>query len=204
MAASHEKPRIGVDVEEAWSRFKDRLRAFVLRRVGSTADAEDVVQDVLVRLLEHRERIESDRLAPWIFTTARNAVIDRRRRTRRDLPRSSEEDATLAATGEQDRGLEELTTCVGPLLAMLSTEDRAVLERVELGGESQAELAEAAGAPASTIKSRVQRARQRLREHFERCCAIELDARGKPRDFSWRGSPDYPKCGGCDCGSTEN
>lgn len=200
MAASPNNPPVGVDVSDAWRRFKDRLRAFALRRVGSAADADDIVQEVLVRLLEHRERIESDRLAPWIFTTARNAVIDRRRRTRRDLPRSSEEGATLAATDEQDRGLEELTTCVGPLLAMLSADDRAVLERVELGGESQAELAQEAGAPASTIKSRVQRARQRLREHFERCCAIELDARGNPSEFTHRGDPEYPACGGCgDC-----
>ena len=56
-----------------------------------------------------------------------------------------------------------------------------------------------AGVPASTVKSRVQRARQRLREHFDRCCAIELDGRGLPHDFKSRGGSEYPCCGDCAC-----
>jgi RNA polymerase sigma-70 factor (ECF subfamily) len=86
---------------------------------------------------------------------------------------------------------------------MLSPDDRAVLEQVELAGTSQAQMATEADVPASTIKSRVQRARLRLREHFERCCAIELDARGNPREFTSRGSPDYPRCAACDGETTE-
>ncbi len=222
MGASPNNPPVGVDVSDAWLRFKDRLHAFALRRVGSAAEADDVVQDVLLHLHQHRDRIESDRLTPWIFTTARNAVIDRFRKSRGDVvswsaaadaPGDAPEGSTATAThassepvtdaASDDRTMQELATCVRPLLAMLSAEDRAVLEGVELAGASQADLAAEAGAPASTIKSRVQRARQRLREHFERCCAIELDARGNPRDFSSRGSPDYPQCGGCDCGATE-
>lgn len=203
MAASANNPAAGVDVADAWSRFKDRLHAFVLRRVGKATDADDVVQDVLLRLLQHGERIESDRIAPWLFTTARNALTDRHRKQNRDPTVSDSENADGVASESPSDERQELTACVQPLLAMLSPDDRAVLEQVELAGTSQAQMATEADVPASTIKSRVQRARLRLREHFERCCAIELDARGNPREFTSRGSPDYPRCAACDGETTE-
>ncbi len=198
MAASQENQRASIDVSDAWNRFRDRLRAFALRRVGSSADADDVVQDVLVRLMEHRDRIESGRVAAWLFTTARNAIIDRRRRSGREGLVAADADALRADEGEKAEPVAEMAACVQPLLAMLSVEDRDVLEMVELAGESQAELAACLNVAPSTVKSRVQRARQRLRDHFERCCTIELDFRGVPHDFASRGNPDYPRCDGCE------
>lgn len=185
-------------MHDAWSRFKDRLHAFALRRVRSASDADDIVQDVLVRLLQHRDRIESDRLAAWLFATARNAIIDGRRKSGRDSAGAVPCPATVAGAGD-DPGpaSHELAACVQPLLAMLSAADRDVLERVELREQSQAELAATLDVPTSTVKSRVQRARRRLREHFERCCEIELDGRGGPHEFTSRGGPEYPRCDGC-------
>lgn len=204
MAASLNKSSVGVDVGDAWRRFKDRLHAFALRRVRLASDADDVVQDVLVRLLQHRDQIESDRLAAWLFTTARNAIVDRQRQMGREPDATSERAAMLAVAAETpNEAARELTACVQPLLAMLSADDRAVLEQVELGQRSQAELAAALDVPASTVKSRVQRARRRLRGHFERCCEIELDARGAPHEFSSRGRPEYPRCDGCATRATD-
>lgn len=198
MAANLNSSSIGVDVSDAWHRFKDRLHAFALRRVRSANDADDIVQDVLVPLLRHRDGIESERLAGWLFSTTRNVIIDRQRRTRREPDATSEYPATAAGAAETpNEAVSELTACVQPLLAMLSADDRAVLERVELAEQTQAELAATLDLPASTVKSRVQRARQRLREHFERCCEIELDGRGVPHEFTSRGSPEYPHCDGC-------
>lgn len=204
MAASLNNSSVGVDVSDAWRRFKDRLHAFALRRVRSASEADDVVQDALVRLLQHRDQIESDRLAAWLFTTARNAIVDRHRKSGRNPEAAGECPAmpTVAAEIPNEES-HELTACVQPLLAMLSADDRAVLEQVELGEQSQVELAATLDVPASTVKSRVQRARQRLREHFERCCDIELDGRGAPLEFSSRGSPEYPRCDGCATRATD-
>lgn len=197
MAASPDEQVIGVDVSDAWSRFKDRLHAFALRRVGSAAEAEDVVQDALMRLLQHQDRIETDRLAPWLFRTARNAVIDRQRQAGRDSVVVEEATAQPAAAAPEEPGA-GLAACVRPLLAMLSAEDRSILEEVELASRSPTDLARSMGVPPSTVKSRVRRARQRLREQFDRCCTIELDGRGGPHDFTPRGDPQYPDCNGCD------
>ena len=182
---------------------KDRLHAFALRRVASATEADDIVQDVLMRLLQHRDRIDSDRLAAWLFTTARNAIVDRQRKTNCDGASACLDTDDVAAddSGNTSR---ELSDCVQPLLAMLSEADRDVLERVELAGDSQTQLAAALDIPVSTVKSRVQRARQRLREHFERCCSIELDSRGAPYEYTSHNDPKYPRCDGCSGSDARN
>src|SRR5687768_11405427 len=65
----------------------------------------------------------------------------------------------------------------------LSADDRQVLTRIDLNGESQADLARELGVSHSGIKSRVQRARRRLRDVFEACCSVAQDVRGKPIDY---------------------
>ena len=62
--------------------FQRRLRAFVRRRVPTDADADDVVQDALTRLVRHGPP-PSGSVHAWLFTVARNVIIDRGR-TRRD------------------------------------------------------------------------------------------------------------------------
>jgi RNA polymerase sigma-70 factor (ECF subfamily) len=197
VAANPDSSARGVDVDGAWSRFKDRLHAFALRRVRSATEADDVVQDVLIRLLEHRDRIDSDRLAAWLFTTARNAMVDRQRKANRDGATATCLDADDIADDASSNTSRELSACVQPLLAMLPEADRSLLERVELAGDSQTELAAALDIPVSTVKSRVQRARQRLRDHFERCCSIALDGRRAPYEYTSHNDPKYPRCDGC-------
>jgi RNA polymerase sigma-70 factor (ECF subfamily) len=66
------------DVEEAhWRELRARLHGFVRRRVGSPEDAEDVVQDVFVRMQRNIDALSSaDRLDAWAFRIARNAIAD--------------------------------------------------------------------------------------------------------------------------------
>jgi hypothetical protein len=63
--------------EALWKEFSSRLRAFIARRIGNPADAEDILQEVFVRV--HRKigtLNEADKTAPWLFRIARNVVID--------------------------------------------------------------------------------------------------------------------------------
>ncbi|MCO5170690.1 MAG: sigma-70 family RNA polymerase sigma factor [Planctomycetes bacterium] len=169
---------------------RGRLRAFAERRVPAGVDPDDVVQDVLARLLARVHDIPPGKVQAWALATARNAIIDllRRRRT------SSLEDAGVAAPDDPGDTL-DLARCLRPLLELLDANDRALLEQVDAGGRSQAELARELGVPLSTLKSRVQRARQRLRAVIERCCELELDARGVPIDARRRGPRPCDDCG---------
>lgn len=179
------------DPTEALLATRTRLRDFVARRVPAGVDAEDVVQDVLTRMVEHADDVPPGKVQAWALTTARNAIIDLMRKRR---PTTLEEAASVAAP-EEDLDATDLARCLQPMLDLLDQEDRWILEQVDAGGMSQADLARELGVSPSTVKSRVQRARQRLRAVIERCCEVELDARGTPIDARRR----QPRSCGSDC-----
>jgi RNA polymerase sigma factor (sigma-70 family) len=58
--------------------FSNRLMGFIRKRVSSQADAEDILQDVFYQLLGNKEPV--DHVASWLFTVARNKIIDRKRK----------------------------------------------------------------------------------------------------------------------------
>ncbi len=156
---------------------RGRLRAFVERRSPAGVEPEDVVQEVLARLLGRAGEIPPGKAQAWALTSARNALIDLHRR-RRAAPLDV---AAVPAPAAPEDDL-DLAACLRPLLDLLSPEDRALLEQVDARGRAQADLARELGLAPSTVKSRVQRARRRLRAIIEACCELELDARGVPID----------------------
>ncbi len=176
-----------VDPAAALLATRSRLRGFVARRAPAGVDPEDVVQDVLARMVERASDVPPGRVQAWALTTARHAIVDLLRRRR---PAPLDEAAVPAP--EEDLDATDLAGCLRPMLDLLDDDDRWILEQVDAGGRSQADLARELGVPASTVKSRVQRARQRLRALLERCCEIELDARGAPIDARRR---DRGPCG---------
>ncbi|HRP63706.1 MAG TPA: sigma-70 family RNA polymerase sigma factor [Phycisphaerales bacterium] len=178
--------------------FLTRLRAFVRRRVRAEHDAEDIVQDVLTRLVQHDQTIDSrdDRaVAAWLFTVARRAIIDRSRTSVRE-GHADANDVAMVDPAEDPSASAELARCMEPMLAMLSNDDRVLLQRIDMVGESQADVARELGMSMSGLKSRVQRARQRLRAQLEGCCAIERDRLGQPADYQRRRDQPCP-CDGC-------
>jgi RNA polymerase sigma-70 factor (ECF subfamily) len=190
-----ETMKTNVDVAAAWHDLGQRLRAYVSRRVVP-ADADDIVQSVMVKLLERRGEIEADSVRAWLFAVTRNAVAEyyRQRRPTVDLDAFAdlpESDSTDAA----DRTIGALSDCLEPMLGALAAADADVLRKVDLEGESQIALAAALGVPLSTLKSRVQRARTKLRAAFDACCAIEVGRRGAPIDFEPGGACSVGPCG---------
>ena len=193
-----------IDVAAAWHELGDRLRVYVARRVNP-GDADDVVQSVMVKLLERRSEIGTDSVRAWLFTVTRNAVAEYYRQHRPsvdletfgDVPETDDVDPA-------DRTIGKLSDCLDPMLRMLSESDAALLRRIDLQGEAQTDLATSLGVPLSTLKSRVQRARTKLRSAFDACCAIDLARNGTPIAFEPRaecapacasgGKPDASRC----------
>ena len=184
-----------IDVAAAWHELGDRLRVYVARRVNP-GDADDVVQSVMVKLLERRAGIDADSVRAWLFTVTRNAVAEYYRQHRPsvdldsfgDVPETDELDPA-------DRTIGNLSDCLDPMLRMLPESDAGLLRRIDLQGEAQTDLAASLGIPLSTLKSRVQRARTKLRSAFDDCCAIQLGRNGAPIAFE-RGSACAPSCSG--------
>ncbi len=184
---------------EVWlQQLRPRLLAFVSGRVSSAPDAEDIVQDVLLKVHSRSDSLQDGgRLEAWAFKITRNAVVDayRRRAARREDPVEVLEIAA-EAPGE-DTAAEvrrHLVDCLDPLLDQVAAPYREALELVELGSHSQKEAAEILGLSASGARTRVQRGRAQLEKALDECCTFELDGRNAPIDAQRRPA-DAAACG---------
>ncbi|HYC60277.1 MAG TPA: sigma-70 family RNA polymerase sigma factor [Thermoanaerobaculia bacterium] len=168
-----------VNVAAAWHDLGERLRVYVARRVDP-GDADDIVQSVMVKLLERRAEIGSESVRAWLFAVTRNAVAEYYRQRRPTTDVDAIDLVVRDANDSADRTIGTLSDCLEPVLRMLPESDADVLRRVDLEGEMQTELAASLGVPLSTLKSRVQRARTKLRAAFDACCAIDVSRDGAP------------------------
>jgi RNA polymerase sigma-70 factor (ECF subfamily) len=199
------------DTQQLWAAFGERLRAFIRRRVGSDADADDILQEVFLRIHRHANTVErQERLVSWLFQVTRNAIADYYRAPvrRRELPSGAPSDLEGAwgqtwdgvedGDGESLEARRELATCLGPMIDQLPPRYRAAVTLVDLEGMSQKEAAARFGVSLSGMKSRVQRGRQALEHLLHDCCRIELDAGGRITDYQpWEGGCS-PCATGCE------
>ena len=168
-----------------WTDLHERLRGFVGRRIGDPHAAEDVAQEVLLRL--HRSmgnlRVE-DRLDAFAYRIARNAITDhyRSRASAMETPAEPEDVVTRldggGDTGEDPDGAgprQELARCLAPLIRQLPEPYREALTLTDLGELSQVEAADVVGLSVPGMKTRVQRARTQVHELLTGCCAVALD-----------------------------
>lgn len=154
----------------------DVLYRTAYRFTGSSADAEDLVQDVLVKLyprLDELERIE--RLRPWLLRVLHNQFVDSQRRARRNPvallrdPPGEERDEGLdryagEELGPEGRALQHADSeRLERALAALWREHRAVVALHDMEGHTLVELSESLDVPIGTLKSRLHRARAHLR-----------------------------------------
>ncbi len=176
------------DTEATWREFRRSLRAFVARRVPSPADVDDIVQDVFLRMHRSQDAIRSrDRVHAWLYTTARRAVTDHSRggARRREVLAGDAQDLEVLHAGpelgpEDDEARAEVAACLAPVLGRLPQIDREAISRIDVEGRRVAEVAERFGLSVPGMKSRVQRARRRLRQAMLACCRLALDGQGVP------------------------
>jgi RNA polymerase sigma-70 factor (ECF subfamily) len=140
------------------------LRAFAMSLCVVPDQADDLVQETLLKAWSHRDRFqEGTSLTAWLFTILRNTYYSDMRRVRRCREVCEEVDAATAAPQEGHVALQEVRTA----LSLLAPEQREAIILVGAAGMSYEEAADICQCPEGTIKSRVNRARARLTELVE-------------------------------------
>ena len=177
----------GHGVHQIWTEYGERLRGFLARRVSCPEDAEDLLQDILLKTHRYlKTHEEPEKMRAWLFQVARNTLTDYYRArssvtTRLEL--SEFEEIPEEIPDLHTQVLTELSHCLAPFLQQLPERYREAVREVDLNGKSQKDLAQAFGISHSTMKSRVQRGRHMLGELFRTCCSYEVDARGNISNF---------------------
>jgi RNA polymerase sigma-70 factor (ECF subfamily) len=164
-----------------------QIRPFVERRVAP-ADVDDVMQEILQRVHSSADTLDDEtRFAAWLHRVARNAIADHHRRAgRRDAKHAAFATEWRDEADEQQDAVASLSVFVRAFVEMLPSPYREALQLTEIDGLTMREAAEREGVSISGMKSRVQRGRRLLRELFEACCEIALDARGRVVEYTPR------------------
>jgi RNA polymerase sigma-70 factor, ECF subfamily len=148
----------------------------VARRItGDPTDAEDLVQETLIRAYRAVERFDGRHPRAWLLTILRNTWRNMNRRTRPRLLDAEDDMLSVPATGADGRkGAEEqvlggvFDAELAAALRHLSDNHRDVVVLVDIDGLTYQEAADVLGIPTGTVMSRLHRARNRLRKRLER------------------------------------
>ncbi len=165
-------------LEHVWNEFSEKLGQFIRTRVTDPTTAEDILQDVFVKIQSKLDQLKDPtRLQGWLFLIARNAIIDHYRTHRKttELPES----LATKQSSEDDAEIEGLKTAFRRMIDNLPEPYREALILTEFEGLTQKELADRLGISLSGAKSRVQRGREQLKQALLNCCSFEFDRRGK-------------------------
>ncbi len=161
--------------EALYDRYGDLVYSVSLRVVGDTYVAEDVTQDVFVRVWRRPEQFDVQRgkFVTWLLSVARNRSIDHRRsqarRMRHEaLPSADDEEDVLPSEDSRDDPaaatvLSDECAAVRAALDVLPAEQKLAIQLAYFGGLTQQEIANKLGQPLGTVKTRIRLGMQKMR-----------------------------------------
>lgn len=139
-----------------------RLRAYAMSIARNRSDAEDLIQEAMIKALSNVDKFEpGTNLRAWLFTILRNAHYSRHRKFYREVPDPDSVFAdAIAVPAEQETQSEYRSVLAA--LDLLPKESREIIELCVIAEMKYEEAAAVFGVPVGTVKSRLSRARNRI------------------------------------------
>jgi RNA polymerase sigma-70 factor, ECF subfamily len=150
------------------------VHAYLTGRTGDPQSAADLMQDVFLRVWQHLEKLTDmpdDRQRAWVFTVARNLSVDEHRHLRTQAGAEqalAAEPARLPQPASAPVIAAERVAVVGEAIRRLPPTQRVTLTMAVAGGMNSAEVADALGVPAGTVRYRLSLARRAVAEALDR------------------------------------
>jgi RNA polymerase sigma-70 factor, ECF subfamily len=190
-----------MEVAKIYTKFHEALFAFIRSRISSREDAEDILHNVFLKISSGIERLSGEeKLQSWVYSITRNTIIDyyRKNANRRMSGIDSNLEDTLPEEPDTDNK-KNLDQCISSMIELLPEDYRGIITDSEINEIKQKDLTEKYGIAYPSVRSRVQRGRERLKQLFYNCCQVETDVRGNVMNVS-RNLSD----GGCGCDSCDD
>jgi len=167
--------------EYIWSSFHRQLLAFIKHTLKDEHKSRDVLQDVFIKIHLKKDTLQHEqKLSSWVWQITRNTLLDHIR-TQKNLTELTD---TLSAPESEPNLNIRFAPCLHPFAEQLPKIDREAIMMVDFGGLPQKKFAEREALSYSAAKSRVQRARKKLKELFLSCCQVPVDRYGNILDVA--------------------
>lgn len=182
-----------------YTQFYQVLLGFIKSKVNNQHDAEDILQNVFIKVAGGLDNLNrKEKLQSWIYTIARNAIIDYYRVNAGKKKQDTEGDIADSFTDEEYNDTTKgLDCCLLDFVNQLPEEYRDIIIAVEINGVKQKDLAEKYNLAYPSIRSRVQRGREKLKHVLLECCHVQWDKRGNILDVQARSACAKDEAGAC-------
>ena len=172
-------------LNQTWEELRTSLLGYV--RMKAKPDvAEDIVHDILLRVLQNEDKLRTvDHPIAWVYAVAKNRITDFYRDQAKLKNSEVDVEQVSAESAEMIENMDhEFAQCLRPLTERLDEKYKQALLLTDFGEQKQTEAAKQVGISVSGMKSRVQRARSKLKEELLNCCAVEVDHFGQIVDYA--------------------
>jgi RNA polymerase sigma-70 factor (ECF subfamily) len=167
-------------LELIWSNFHNELERFIYSRVKEQDVTNDILQDIFIKIHNNIGNLRDEtKLSAWIYQITRNSINDYFRKQKAQIDSSEFDGVEEIPNSDNDK----LENCMIPFIDQLDDKYKEALMLTEFNGLSQKQLAQKLNISYSGAKSRVQRAKEYLRNIFTDCCSIQSDKYGNIIDF---------------------
>jgi RNA polymerase sigma-70 factor (ECF subfamily) len=175
---------------------------FITTKVKNDEDAEDLTQEVFIKLLRSTDKgISINNPQNWLFNIAKNTVIDYYRKKKIIVEDISDNHSLKCEENEltfsEDQHL-HLKVYLRKIIQELPEDYRKLIEMSEFQGLSQKEIAEELGMNYTTVRSKIQRGRQKIKKTISDCC--EIIQGGKGSIIGYKPIEKKPCGSNCDAG----
>jgi len=167
-----------MDVVALHKQFNTQLHSYICNKVNHHDDCHDILQEAYIKIIMNLNKLaKADNIQAYLYKIASNTVTDhyRKKTPCGDCCESATEPMD---TDLQGKSLQLADCCLQPFIESLDPLYKEALTFTELNGFTQKQYAAQAGISVSGAKSRVQRARQQLKQRILACCNYQFDAYG--------------------------
>ncbi len=178
--------------EQIFREYHSKLFYFVRKRVDHFDDAEDILQNVFLKIHSRIDTLkDKTKLQAWIYQITRNTIVDyfRTNKPVKQLPKMLAQPETELY--EETR--REITDCFLPLIKTLPIKNKQALILSEIDGLSQKDVADKEGLSLTAAKSRIQRGRKKIKDTLLDYCQFKFDSQGKVFDYESK-TPNEKNC----------
>lgn len=184
------------DIVHIQHQFGDHLFNFIRSKVSSWEDAQDIYQEVILKIMNKSNQLKkAESLKSWLFTIARNQIIDFYRSNRLTMDIDSIPPFPVPVE-EKATAYYELENCLSSFIAQLPEDYRQLIILSEIEGKSQKELSKSLNINYVTLRSKIQRGREKIKKMLFDACLVEKDTAGRFVDCT-------PKLNSSSCGADE-
>ena len=176
-------------MESIWEEFNIPLKGFIKRRVEHDQDVEDILQNIFYKIHNNISYLnETDKIHAWIYRITKNAIADFYRAQKYESHFIELMDDVIDETQDEVNENHEIAQCLKTMIQYLPEKYKQALILTEFENLTQKELGDILGLSVSGAKSRVQRARIKLKEMLIDCCHLKFDRLGNIIEYKNKSS----------------